>query len=514
MGPKMKKVLHHILILIIFSFCFLSNARADVTTQHVWNKLRFFITAAGFELTATEIQKNNELKIKDLIFSKSITPKNYDQDVQISLLFSSLLFRQNDSGTVTILLPKQVQIKVQSKSPATQNLNLAISYNQNKTAIQVSGTPKELFYKYKAKIGRLELEGLTVNGINFSQFDLFAHVDLEEISIDSSTTKSTTYNFINALNFDKVSYSTGMNTANSTLNLTGEISNFLIANNLRIPFSKNVENSADFLAAGTSLDTSWQYDSRILSFVSKEVDKDGSYKRESTRGSGSLKLNHKTIKLFFESMGTDLLLSHDDLPFSVEIQLKTIATKILLPLFSDSNVDPFSLKFELTDVVMSEILWALFDENGVLPRTPISLLLNLNGKTKFSFSDLKSAIWATQTASKQFPVGVEELTLQEFHLSGADAAVSSSGNFEFDNSDFHTFEGLPRPTGQLEVKAQGIDTLLDRLNQIGLIPQAQALGIQMMLPLFTTSGSVDDELKMLLEVTKSGQILTNGQRIR
>ena len=53
-----------------------------------------------------------------------------------------------------------------------------------------------------------------------------------------------------------------------------------------------------------------------------------------------------------------------------------------------------------------------------------------------------------------------------------------------------------------------------RLNQIGLIPQAQALGIQMMLPLFTTSGSVDDELKMLLEVTKSGQILTNGQRIR
>ena len=144
----MKKVLHHILILIIFSFCFLSNARADVTTQHVWNKLRFFITATGFELTATEIQKNNELKIKNLIFSKSISTKNYDQDVQISLSFPSLLFRQNDSGTVTILLPKQVQIKVQSKSPATQNLNLAVSYIQNKTAIQVSGTPKELFYKY------------------------------------------------------------------------------------------------------------------------------------------------------------------------------------------------------------------------------------------------------------------------------------------------------------------------------------------------------------------------------
>ena len=101
-------------------------------------------------------------------------------------------------------------------------------------------------------------------------------------------------------------------------------SNFLIANNLRIPFSKNVENSADFLAAGTSLDTSWQYDSKILSFVSKEVDKDGSYKRESTRGSGSLKLNHEIIKLIFESMGTDLLLSHDDLPSSVEIQLKKI----------------------------------------------------------------------------------------------------------------------------------------------------------------------------------------------
>ena len=129
-------------------------------------------------------------------------------------------------------------------------------------------------------------------------------------------------------------------------------------------------------------------------------------------------------------------------------------------------------------------------------------------------SDLKSAILGNLTAKETLPIELKDLTLEKFYLSGAGATVTSSGTFEFDNSDLVTFRGLPRPIGQLEIKLQGGDTLLDRLIEINLIPKAQAIGIQMMLSMFSVPGDLDEELKALLELTEDGHLLANGQRVR
>ena len=129
-------------------------------------------------------------------------------------------------------------------------------------------------------------------------------------------------------------------------------------------------------------------------------------------------------------------------------------------------------------------------------------------------SDLKSVILNDLTAQGSFPIELENLTLEKFYLSGASATVNSSGTFEFDSSDLLTSRGLLSPIGQLEIKVQGGDTLLDRLIEINLIPKAQAIGIQMMLSIFAVPGDLDDELKALLEFTEDGHILANGQRIR
>ena len=229
---------------------------------------------------------------------------------------------------------------------------------------------------------------------------------------------------------------------------------------------------------------------------------------------GNLKLNRKSLSLFLESTKTDLSLSHDDLPFPVVLELQKLSTNISLPLAANIKAEPFSVGIELSDFTMSEILWSLFDKNSVLPRTPISVILAVYGKTKILVSDLKSAILGNLTAKETLPIELKDLTLEKFYLSGAGATVNSSGTFEFDNSDLVTFRGLPRPIGQLEIKLQGGDTLLDRLIEINLIPKAQAIGIQMMLSMFTVPGDLDEELKALLELTEDGHLLANGQRIR
>jgi hypothetical protein len=73
---------------------------------------------------------------------------------------------------------------------------------------------------------------------------------------------------------------------------------------------------------------------------------------------------------------------------------------------------------------------------------------------------------------------------------------------------------MPRPRGRFETELKGGNRLLDRLTEIGLIQQSDAMAMRMMLSMFTIPGEGNDILKMLLEVTEEGRVLSNGQRIR
>ena len=501
-------------LITIFAILPVSKAFADVTTQNVWNGLRSFITSTGFELTATETQNDGVLQLNNLFFSKSLHNKHFDQSLKFSLSFSSLRFTQNDNGTVNILLPKEIKIHILGQSITKKGLDLEVNYSQKNPKITVSGKSEELFYNYTTDAGRLELGKLKINGIDFSHFDLFAHADLNKLNLTSAAAKHISYDLIQTLTFDKISYFAGMKMTDSLMNLSGEIFNFHMSNHIELLLRSNGKKTADLLTTGSSFDTNWKYGGKRFNFSSKEIEKNGRYMHEASVGTGKLKLNQKSLNLFLESTKTDLSLSHDDLPFPIALKLKKLSTNISLPLAANIKAEPFSVGIELSDFTMSEVLWSLFDKDRVLPRTPISAILDAYGRTKILMSDLKSVILNNLTAQGSFPIELENLTLEKFYLSGASATVNSSGTFEFDSSDLLTSRGLLSPIGQLEIKVQGGDTLLDRLIEINLIPKAQAIGIQMMLSIFAVPGDLDDELKALLEFTEDGHILANGQRIR
>ena len=160
------------------------------------------------------------------------------------------------------------------------------------------------------------------------------------------------------------------------------------------------------------------------------------------------------------------------------------------------------------------MMWALFDYEEILPRDPISLGLEVSGKIKLVHDIFSPEFIEALGQDNSIPFELEHIDIGQLHLAGAGAALEGAGHFEFDNSDFETFEGLPRPMGRFETELKGGNRLLDRLIDIGLLPKSEAMAMRMMLSMFTVPGEGNDILKMLLEVTQEGRILSNGQRIR
>ena len=61
---------------------------------------------------------------------------------------------------------------------------------------------------------------------------------------------------------------------------------------------------------------------------------------------------------------------------------------------------------------------------------------------------------------------------------------SSAPTLTFDNTDTTTFGGVPAPTGSIDLKAVGVNGLLDKLMAMGLVPEDQMMGARMMLGMF------------------------------
>ena len=94
------------------------------------------------------------------------------------------------------------------------------------------------------------------------------------------------------------------------------------------------------------------------------------------------------------------------------------------------------------------------------------------------------------------------------------ASVSGNGDFTFDNSDMDSFDGIPKPTGYVELQVVGANGLLDKLIQMGIVAEEQAMGARMMMGMLAVPGDGPDTLNSKIEINDQGQILANGQRIQ
>jgi len=185
--------------------------------------------------------------------------------------------------------------------------------------------------------------------------------------------------------------------------------------------------------------------------------------------------------------------------------------KIDAPVSASEDQQDFSFLLKMRDFTMSDMIWSMLDPSAVLPRDPATIVLDLSGKAKVLVNYLDPTVVENMDSP---PGELNALKINELLVSAAGTKLSGTGDFTFDNSDLASFDGMPAPTGIANLELSGANGLMDKLIQMGLISDSDAMGARMMMGMLAVPAEGEDSLKSEIEITGDGQILANGQRIK
>jgi len=208
------------------------------------------------------------------------------------------------------------------------------------------------------------------------------------------------------------------------------------------------------------------------------------------------------------SEGVALTVSGSEIPFpEVEFTIAETGGRIQMPMTVSEEPKDMGLSIRLVGLTISEAIWSMFDPAGAIPRDPATLIVDLSGQGSWLVNVFDPAV--AEQGIEEVPGQVQEIDVNEILLSVAGAELTGSGEFDINN------EGpAPQPVGTLNLQLVGANALIDKLVQMGLVPEDQAMGARMMLGLFARPGAGEDTLVSEIAIQPDGSILANGQRIR
>ncbi|WP_457645362.1 DUF2125 domain-containing protein, partial [Profundibacter sp.] len=243
-------------------------------------------------------------------------------------------------------------------------------------------------------------------------------------------------------------------------------------------------------------------------------DRGNSVTGSSSSESGSLKfaLDREMLNYGATATGTKSSFTSSDFPFPIDITMAEAAFNLLMPAGPSDDPKDLNLTVKLVDFNVNDMIWGMADPMGKLPHDPATIVLDIDGKANW-FVDIMDPESA-QSSDLDMPGKLKELSLNALQVKVAGADLTGNGAFTFNNDDLETFDGIPAPTGEINLKLVGGNGLLDNLVAMGLLPEDQAMGVRMMTGMFAVAGEGEDTLTSKIEVNGDGSILANGQRIK
>ncbi|RYH08688.1 DUF2125 domain-containing protein [Tropicimonas sp. IMCC6043] len=478
----------------------------SLTAQEAWQSWQEAASSYGQTLTNDgEETMDGKLTVRNVTMSADM------DDARIAATIGEVVFAEQGDGTVAITMSESFPLTVDGTDSASgEKVDVTVTVEQPGLEMVASDADGGTQLEYSAPALLVKVAEIKIDDQDFPM--------QLEVALTDSTGRYAVKSEPGApveSSFEAAAVTVMVNAKDPEGNGEAKV-NAAIAGLTSSSVAKGMdgadpEEMATMLAAGFDVEGVAEYGATTFDF-------DFNDNGVATKMAGSLTGGSIGFGLDAEGMlydvgyeGLDFALSGSEIPFpQVTAKLASAATTFRMPVLQSDTAAPFVLRTALEGLEIGEEIWSLFDPAGVLPRDPATLIVDLAGTGRWSIDIFdEEAMMATETSGAA-PGAVESIEVRELKLALAGAELTGSGAFALDNSDMQTFDGMPRPEGSANLRLVGGNALLEKLTQMGLVPEDQVMMVRMMTGMFAKPGSGPDELLSEIAVDGSGKVLING----
>ncbi|TNF59181.1 MAG: DUF2125 domain-containing protein [Rhodobacteraceae bacterium] len=487
-------------------------AQADLAAQDVWADWRAYLSSSGYEVSGTEAMSGDVLTITGMTMTMDMPESSGSLVVGID----SLTFTENGDGTVSVGFPASMPIRITGVNEKDEPFDMTLDYSQTGLSMVVSGSPEDMTYNYTAASMGLAMSSFLVNGAAVPADTARGSASLGNVTGTTRMMAGAVRNYAQSFQSTGLSYDVFFRDpeGQGQVTIAGQSQSLNLEGVSNLPEEMNTENLSAMIKAGFAGSGSITFGPGATKMTFQEEGESFDY--DSTSQGGVLKVGLGPSGLEYDlsqSMVTVNVMG-SEIPLPVSLSMAEMGLRLAFPTVASDADQDFALALNLSDFSMSDLLWSLFDPAQQLPRDPATLRIVTSGKAKLTADVFDPEVAASLEASGAAPGELSALTISDLTLRAAGAELTGSGDFTFDNTDKVTFDGMPKPTGALNLKLVGGNGLLDKLVAMGLLPEDQAMGARMMMGLFAVPGTEPDTLNSKIEINDQGHVLANGQRIQ
>ncbi|HSF63576.1 MAG TPA: DUF2125 domain-containing protein [Paracoccaceae bacterium] len=484
-----------------------SALHAQVTAQEVWNNWKELSAGYGQTMTAaSENMSGDTLTVSGISISQEFEGGN------VLGTIDEVLFREIGDGKVEITMSPTYPITMNVTDAEAKPIGVMMEIRQTGLKLVAGGSADETTYDFSADSLAVVTTSVTESG---NPLDINVDASLNAIGggyvvgRSGDQTKLTS----NLTAGDMAFTMTAKDPATATdVAVKASIQNFAGTSGGTLIGSMDMENLGQALAAGFATDANVTYGAVDFTMDVLESGSTTNVKGTADTGNFAVAMDKSKIAYAAGGTGVDLLVSGSSIPFpEVAVSYAEAAFDFLIPIAKGDAPQDFRLVTRLVDFSISDMVWAMFDPAGQLPRDPATLIIEAAGTATISTDIMDPDQMA---ALGGMPPGMpNSLNLSALQVKAVGAELTGTGALTFDPSDMVTFNGIPAPSGVVDLKLVGANKLIDSLIAMGMLPEDQAMGARMMMGMFARPGDGPDTLQSTLEF-KEGGFFANGMRLQ
>lgn len=482
-------------------------ASADVTPQQVWESWLAQMEPFGYEITATETQQGNDLKISDLVMNIDIP----EEDATAEMAMPGFTFVDKGDGTVALEMPANYPMVIKFADEYDSG-EVKINYNTVGLSMVASGEPGAINYAYSAASVEMSLDGIVAEG---------EAIDLGDISMslinaqgNSLISGEELVNSDQDFSADQLVMNVDVQDPEGSgegakLNLTFSDVNFESIS--AFPLAMDPENFGKAMADGLAFDFGFAHDGLEAAFDTNIDGERMSGTQSAASGNFGFAFDSAGFSLVQNAYDTSVSMQVPEVPFPVSYELGETAIQLDVPLAQSEEEQDFKLAVTIGELAVPDMLWSIADPTGQLPRDPATVSFDVTGTVKILANIFDPEAMMMMDGE---PGELHSVSINDIHVSMVGAELNGSGAFTFDNSDLQSFDGLPRPEGSVELYLTGANALMDKAVAMGMASEEDVMGARMMMGMFTVPGEGEDSLQSTIEVNAEGHVMANGMRLK